>query len=64
MSYGERLKYLREQRGMTQEELGDKINVSRQLICQFERGSKNISLPMAKEIVRALGVKMAELIDE
>ena len=64
MSYGERLKYLREQRGMTQEDLGNKINVSKQMICQFERGTKNITLPIAKELVAALGVKMSALTGE
>mgnify|MGYP003310213443 CR=1 FL=1 len=64
MSYGERLRYLREQRGMTQEDLGNKINVSKQMICQFERGTKNITLPIAKELVTALGVKMSALTGE
>lgn len=43
MSMGDRIKFLREQLGMTQEELGEKIGVQKAAIQKYEKGSvKNI----------------------
>ena len=64
MSYGERLRYLREQRGMTQEDLGEKLGVPKQRICQLERGDKPLTLPMTAEIAKILGVKMSAITGE
>ncbi len=64
MSYGEKIRNIRESRGVTQEALGEKIGVSKQMICQLERGTKNITLPIAKEIAKALGVKMSAITGE
>lgn len=38
MSMGDRIRYLRESRGMTQEELGEKIGVQKSAIRKYEKG--------------------------
>ena len=54
MSIGEHLKSIRIQKGMTQAELADRIGVSRPFLCQIERGTKALSVPLAKEIAVVL----------
>lgn len=39
MEFGEKLKYLRKQNGISQEELANKLNVSRQAISKWETGT-------------------------
>lgn len=39
-SFGERLKRLREERGMTQEELADRLNIARSLLARYENGMR------------------------
>ena len=39
MQMGDRIKYLREQAGLTQEELGEKIGVQKSAIRKYEKGS-------------------------
>lgn len=39
MTFGQRLKLLREETGMTQKDLGDKINVSKANISKYESGN-------------------------
>ena len=63
MSYGEKIKSIRESKGMTQEDLGEMIGVSKQMICQLERGTKNLTLQITAQIADALGVKMVDIIE-
>ena len=39
MNFGENIQFLRKQSGMTQEELAEKMNVSRQTVSKWEAGS-------------------------
>lgn len=61
MNY-ERMKALREAAGMTQAELGEKVLVTHNMICQIEKGRKEPSLTLLKVIAAALGVTPAELL--
>ena len=38
MKFNEKLKFLREKRGYTQEEIAHKLNISRQSISKYENG--------------------------
>lgn len=62
ISTGERIKRLREQRGMTQEELADLVGVHQSKISHCETGARGISLDLAARIATALGVKVDELL--
>lgn len=60
---GNRVKRLRILKGLTQEQLADKIRVSSTYIGFIEQGQRNPSINTADKIARALGVKLAELFD-
>jgi len=55
------LKNLRLLRGLTQDELAEKVQVSQSMIAQMERGSKSISIPLGKEISRVLNCTLEDL---
>lgn len=58
----EKMKRLREAAGMSQVELGEKVFVTSNMICQIERGRKKPSLSLLEAIAEALGVRTAELL--
>lgn len=57
----ERLKYLRERREMTQNDLAVKADVSQSTIAQIESGKKDPSIATVKKIAEALDVHLAIL---
>lgn len=63
MSIGDNLKRLREKKGVTQKALSDKLNITRSMLCQIERGTKTLSLPLAKEITEVLNCTIDELFE-
>lgn len=56
-----RLEELRTHKGLTQHELADLVNVSRQTIISLERGRYNPSILLAFRLARLLGVTIEEL---
>lgn len=50
MSIGENIKRLRIARGMTQDELAQRVGVSAPMISQIERGTKAVTLQLGKQI--------------
>lgn len=64
MSIGENIKRLRLEQGISQEELARKVDVTRPMITQIERGTKVLTLPLGKEIARVLQCEIDELIDD
>lgn len=62
MSTGANIKRLREQRGLTQEELGKMIDVSRSTITQWERGWTTPRMGNVQLLAGALGVSTADII--
>ena len=60
---GERIRRLRKQKGLTQEQLADKVRVTSSYIGFIEQGVRNPSINTADKIARALGAKLSELFD-
>jgi len=58
---GERIRELRKSAGITQEELGEKAELSYKFIGELERGQVNVSLDSIARIAEALGVKIGDL---
>lgn len=56
-----RLKELRTEHGWSQQDLGDKLDVSRQTIISIERGKYDPSLPLAFAIAGAFELKIEEI---
>lgn len=60
---GVKIKKLREARGWTQEELADKVDVSRVTIGRIEIGHSRPSLDLLERLAKVLKVKVAELLE-
>ena len=61
---GERLKALREERGMTLDDLERQTGVSKGYLSQLERGEKtNPGVKLVERVADGLGVGVSELID-
>lgn len=58
---GERIRELRKSAGITQEQLGEKAELSYKFIGELERGQVNVSLDSIARIAEALGVKIGDL---
>ena len=58
-----RLRRIREQRGLTQEELAQKSGVSRAYLSRLEMGRHDPPLSRLRTIAKALRVKVSELVD-
>lgn len=55
-----KIKYIRHERGISQEDLAKKANVSRQTISALENGRYNPSLILAYKITKILGCNHVE----
>ncbi len=56
-----RLEELRKQRGMTQDELADRLEVSRQTIGSLENGRYNPSIILALKTARLFGLSVEDI---
>ena len=61
--FGERVRELRKQKGLSQEALALACDLDRSYIGGVERGERNISLINIHKIAEALGVNAKELFD-
>jgi transcriptional regulator with XRE-family HTH domain len=61
-NFGERMRKLRLQRGFTQQELANEINVSRRVIIYYERETNHPPTTLLPSIARALDVTLDELL--
>jgi len=61
--FGNRLRELRKQKGLSQEDLAFKSGLHRTYISDIERGSRNLSLQNIVKIAKALGVAPKTLLD-
>lgn len=62
LAFGKRLRHLRKQAGLTQEELASKSGLSTTFIGLLEVGRKRASLKSLQKLSRALNVKTQMLI--
>ena len=61
--FGEKLRELRKQKNLSQEDLAFKSGLHRTYISDIERGSRNVSLKNIEKIAKALGVAPKILLD-
>ena len=64
MKFNENLKYLRKQAGLTQEQLAEKLDVSRQAITKWESGQSLPDIENLKEISYIFSVSIDSLVSE
>ena len=64
MEFGEKLRKAREDRGMTQQSLADKIFVTRQCVSRWECGERYPDLRMTKKLCEILDISMDKLLSE
>ena len=62
ISFGEQIKQLREEKGMTQQSLAEKLYVTRQAVSRWECGARYPDLLTAKKIAQVLDVSVDELL--
>ena len=64
MSVDRNIKEIRNRKGITQEQLANKIGVAQSLVAQYERGSKVPNLLTAKEMAKALECDINDFLKE
>lgn len=64
MKFGDKLCKLRKKEGLSQEELGDKLNVTRQTVSKWELGQSRPDTDKLAEICSLFGVNANELMDD
>jgi len=64
LTLGQKIRDLRNSKGMTLGDLASKINVSPSLISQLERGGVNLSISLLKSISDALEIPLFSLFDK
>jgi len=60
--FGSRLKGLRTEKGMTQQQVGDQANISYKYLSEIENGSKNPSAVIIYRLSSALEVPVCEIL--
>lgn len=61
---GQRLRYLREQRGLSLRELGKRLNIAHSHLSGIETGKKKPNLELLNALARVFDVKMSEILGE
>ena len=64
MKFNENLKYLRKEAKLTQEQLAEKLNVSRQAVTKWESGQSLPDIQNLKEMADMFGVTMDALVGD
>ena len=60
---GKRIKELRQQQGMSQEEFAFKCDLDRTYITNLERGKRNVSLENLEKIAKAFNMTLSQFFD-
>jgi transcriptional regulator with XRE-family HTH domain len=63
-SFGRIIRRRREEKGISQEKLGEKTNLTRNYIGMVERGETNLTLLVLQSLASALDTTMVSLIGE
>jgi XRE family aerobic/anaerobic benzoate catabolism transcriptional regulator len=61
---GDRVRRLRNQRGMTRKALAQHAEVSERYLAQLEGGDGNVSIVLLRRIAHAIGVPLPQLVSE
>lgn len=64
MNYGEIIKKVRKERGLTQKQLGERLGISQAAIGQFESNKANPKIETIQKIADALNVSLNDLIPD
>lgn len=64
MTFSERLKKIREQKGLTQEQLAQRSGLSRRMIQKYESGVARPRFDASEKIASALEISVSELLGE
>lgn len=64
LAFSERLRYLRKQRGYSQQKLADVANVEQSTIKRIELVQMAPTLDLLISLSRALGIEVRELVDD
>jgi transcriptional regulator with XRE-family HTH domain len=64
LKFGKKVREIRQQKGLSQEQLAHIANVHRTYIGMIERAEKNITLINIYKIAKALEVEITDLFDE
>lgn len=59
--FGRRLRQLREEKGLTQEQIAFRARLSREYLSRIESGKRNVSLDVIERLSEALGVDVQKL---
>jgi transcriptional regulator with XRE-family HTH domain len=60
---GKKVRKIRKQKNLSQEELAFRSGLHRTYISDIERGGRNVSIKNIEKIARALGIKPSELLE-
>lgn len=63
IKFGKRLKHLRNEAGLTQEKLSDKLDMSIDSVSNIERGIHNPRLDTLEKIANVLNISLMDLLD-
>lgn len=64
MNFGESIKRIRKEKGLTQKELGEKLGISQAAIGQFESNKANPKMETMQKIADALNVSLNDLVPD
>lgn len=60
---GERIKKARKEKGMTQEQLSEKLDISIAFLSRVERGNSKVNLKRLTQICEILGISQGEILN-
>lgn len=61
--FGERVKQLRLEKGLSQEALANEANLDRTYIPSIEKGERNVSITVIEKLASGLGVRIVNLFE-
>lgn len=64
MTFGEKLKAIRDRRSLSQDELANLLGTSKQVISRYETGQRTPKITTAAEYAKILGISLSALIDD
>jgi transcriptional regulator with XRE-family HTH domain len=62
--FGQRIRMLRKERGLSQEDLAELSGLDRTYISGIERGVRNVALRNIEALAQALGVSISDLFED